>query len=87
MREFASDGCTGFLQSWRGIDLSGCCRAHDLAWWLHPGDWPAWWHSNLDLAGCIVHAGAIELGWPFLFAVTTVGAVLFATKKKDAGRG
>lgn len=87
MREFVSDGCTLFVEAWRGIDLSGCCRAHDLAWWQHPGDWLAWWHSNLDLSICFVRVGAWDIAGPALLAVTTIGAVLFATKRRNSDNG
>lgn len=73
-----SDGCTGFVDTWRGIDLLPCCEAHDLAWYSSPGDWGAWLTSNVDLGVCFVHAGAWELAIPAVLAVSTIGALLFA---------
>ena len=74
---FTSDGCTAFPEVWRGIDLTDCCYAHDLAWYDRPGDWAAWLHSNVDLAICFAGKGAWELTLPAFLAVTTIGAVLF----------
>lgn len=79
---FHSDGCTLFPDRWRGVDLYPCCYKHDLSWYAHPGDWLVWWHSNIDLAVCVAHAGATELALPFLAAVSTVGALLFAIKAR-----
>lgn len=84
--EFVTDGCTGFVNTWRGIDLLPCCQAHDLAWWEKPGDWGAWLTSNIDLGVCFAGAGAWELVLPAFAAVCTVGALLFAgviTKRKS----
>jgi hypothetical protein len=78
---FTSDGCTGFVQVWRSIDLSACCTAHDLAWYLNPGDWWAWLVSNISLAACFATAGAWELVAPAFVAVSTIGALLFFRKK------
>jgi hypothetical protein len=79
---FTSDGCTGFPEVWRSLDLSACCTAHDLAWYNHPGDWLAFLSSNLDLAVCFGRAGAYELVIPAFLAVTTIGAFLFARKRR-----
>lgn len=77
--DFLSDGCTGFVNTWRGIDLLPCCRAHDYAWFLHPGDWGVWLASNLDLSMCFAGQGAPELALPALLAVCgPIGALLFA---------
>lgn len=76
--EFSSDGCTGFPEVWRGIDLFPCCRAHDLAWFLSPGDWGRWFGSNLELGGCFIDAGAWELGVGAVLLTSTVGALMFA---------
>lgn len=76
--EFVSDGCTGFFDVWRGVDLYPCCYAHDLAWYQHPGDWVVWAQSNIDLAICVARAGAPELFIPFLIVVSSIGALLFA---------
>lgn len=78
---FASDGCTGFPEVWRGIDLSACCTAHDLAWYTHPGDWVAFALSNVELANCFAAQGAWELWGLALAAVSVIGAVLFGLKK------
>lgn len=75
---FTSDGCTGFPDTWRGIDLSTCCEVHDLAWYLNPGDWQAWLVSNLELSACFADAGAWELSIPALVATCTIGALMFA---------
>lgn len=79
---FVSDGCTGFFQSWRGVDLTACCTAHDLAWYSSPGDWSAWLTSNVDLALCFARVGVPELALPAFLAVCTVGAILFLRKRK-----
>ena len=83
--EFTSDGCTGFFDTWRGVDLQPCCTAHDLAWWQSPGDWSLWFGSNVDLGVCFYQAGVWELAIPACLAVTTIGAVLFALKRKERG--
>jgi DNA-binding transcriptional LysR family regulator len=80
---FVSDGCTGFPDVALGVDLFPCCRAHDLAWWLHPGDWSVWMASNVDLSVCFVGAGAWWLALPALFVVSTIGGLLFALKRKE----
>ena len=82
---FTSDGCTGFVDAWRSLSLSACCTAHDLAWFLRPGDWLAWLGSNIDLAGCIGASGAWELVIPVFLAVSTAGAALFAWKARRRG--
>lgn len=73
-----SDGCTGFPDVWRGIDLGPCCYAHDLAWYERPGDWLSWLQSNADLSACFARAGAWELSWPAFLVTCTVGALMFA---------
>lgn len=80
---FVSDGCTGFFQSWRGIDLSDCCLAHDLAWYNAHGDLSVFLPSNIDLAACFVGHGAWELGIPAFLAVTLIGIFLFLGKRKN----
>lgn len=80
--DFVSDGCTGFFDTWRGIDLTACCTAHDYAWYSHPGDWLVWAGSNIELGSCFVAAGTWELFVPAVVAVSTVGAVLFARNRK-----
>ncbi len=80
--DFRSDGCTGFFDTWRGIDLLPCCHAHDLAWWQSPGDWLAWATSNIELGACFVSLGAWELAAPAVVAVFTFGAFLFARKRR-----
>lgn len=82
--EFFSDGCTGFVDTWRGIDLLPCCHAHDLAWFQHPGDWGVWITSNIELGACFVSLGAWELAIPAVLAVCTVGAFLFASKRRKS---
>jgi len=77
---FVSDGCTGFPEAWRGIDLLPCCTAHDLAWFLHPGDWLVWAQSNVDLAVCFYQRGAWEVSFGGFLAVCTVGAAIFLRK-------
>lgn len=79
---FASDGCTGFFEAWRGIDLLPCCAAHDLAWFQHGGDWGVWLASNIDLGMCFATRGAWEIALPAVVAVSTIGAVLFAIKSR-----
>lgn len=79
---FQTDGCTGFPDVWRGIDLYPCCRAHDWAWFSKPGDWLAWFGSNVDLSVCFAQTGAIELAVPALVVTSTIGAALFALAKK-----
>lgn len=74
---FTTDGCTGFVDVWRSLDLSACCTAHDLAWFERPGDWWAWFVSNIELARCFGAAGAWELVIPAFLAVSTVGALIF----------
>lgn len=85
---FTTDGCTWFPETWREIDLSGCCTAHDLAWWHRPDDWLVFASSNLDLGICFVQAGAWELALPAVIAVSTIGALLFARviTSREAGR-
>lgn len=80
--DFVSDGCTWFPDVWRGIDLYPCCFRHDLWWFLHPGDWLAWAVSNINLGVCFVGAGAWELFLPALGALFTIGAAVFALKKR-----
>jgi hypothetical protein len=79
---FTTDGCTGFVNVWRSLDLSACCTAHDLAWYLRPGDWWAWLLSNLDLGVCFARVGAWELLLPAIVATSTIGAALFAGKRR-----
>ncbi|SFZ81647.1 hypothetical protein SAMN02983003_0613 [Devosia enhydra] len=74
---FETDGCTGWLNSWRGIDLYQCCVQHDRTWYDHPGDWTIWAISNLDLGRCFAMVGAWELAVPAVLATCTVGALLF----------
>ena len=85
--DFVSDGCTGFPDVWRGIDLSGCCYAHDLAWWMSDGDWQAWFTSNVDLGVCFFNAGAWEVALPGFLAITIIGAALFAAKGSGKKHG
>ena len=85
--EFFTDGCTGFFQSWRGIDLTGCCREHDFAWWSNPGDWIAWVMSIVALGLWFYRMGVWELVVPAVLVVSTIGAVLFARKPKDRANG
>ena len=80
---FDSDGCTGFVDVWRGIDLHACCLAHDLAWFTHPGDWTVWLASNVELAICFWQVGVVEVAGPAFIAVTTIGAVLFAKWSRE----
>ncbi len=75
---FASDGCTGFFDVWRGIVLRSCCVAHDLAWYERPGDWIAWAVSNVEFAACFWQAGAWEIAILAFLAVSTVGALLLS---------
>lgn len=82
LAQFTSDGCTGFVNTWRNIDLYPCCFAHDMAWYLHPGDWGVWLISNVDFGACVFRVGAYEVAFPAFFAVMTVGAVLFGFKKR-----
>ena len=77
-----SDGCTLFFQNWFGVDLTPCCYAHDLAWFLNPGNWAVWVSSNLELGACFVGVGAPELAAPAIAAVFSIGALLFATKRR-----
>lgn len=82
LAQFTSDGCTGFVNTWRNIDLYPCCFAHDMAWYLNPGDWLVWIRSNVDLGVCFVGVGAVELAVPAVILTSTVGAILFATAKR-----
>lgn len=82
LTQFTSDGCTGFVNTWRNIDLYSCCFAHDMAWYLNPGDWLVWFTSNVEFAGCVANAGALELVFPAFLAVMSVGAFLFGFKER-----
>lgn len=84
---FVSDGCTWFFNVWRGIDLTSCCVAHDLAWFNHPLDWGVFWSSNIDLAVCFAQAGAVEVAIGALIGVTVIGGLfLFPRKRKRNGQ-
>jgi hypothetical protein len=38
-RVFKSDGCTGWVDSWKGVDIYSACFLHDLKYWAgHPGE-------------------------------------------------
>jgi hypothetical protein len=38
-REFVSDGCTGWVNEWRGTSIYSACFLHDLKYWAgHPGE-------------------------------------------------
>jgi hypothetical protein len=80
--DFSTDGCTGFLDVWRGIDLYACCVQHDLAWHLHPGDWSMWFWSNVELAQCFAAVGAWEIAVFGFLVVSTAGAALFARNRR-----
>jgi hypothetical protein len=75
------DGCTGFPEVWRGIDLTACCNAHDLSWQQNM-DVGTWLGTNVDLAVCFGKAGAWELVIPAFIAVSTIGAVLYFVFRK-----
>lgn len=79
---FVSDGCTDFPEIWRGIDLTDCCYAHDLAWFNAKGDLSVFLASNLDLVNCFAAKGAVELWLPALVAVTLAGFFLFVSKRR-----
>lgn len=73
---FNSDGCTGFPDVWRGVDLTQCCNAHDLAWYQSP-DVLGWIVSNAQLSICFTQIGVFELAIPAFVAVSTIGAFLY----------
>jgi hypothetical protein len=75
--DFSSDGCTGFPEVWRGIDLTECCYEHDLAWYNSNGDLSVFLQSNIELVACFVDKGAWELWFPALVVVTVIGFFLF----------
>ena len=85
LERFGSDGCTGFFDMWRNVNIFPCCFEHDMTWYLNPGDWLTWIHSNLTLGGCFVRIGVVELAWPAVILTSTIGAFLFAggAKKKQ----
>jgi hypothetical protein len=38
-KPFKSDGCTGWVDSWHGVDIDPACFLHDLKYWAgHPGE-------------------------------------------------
>lgn len=38
-RPFVSDGCTGWVNEWNGVDIYPACFLHDLKYWAgYPGD-------------------------------------------------
>lgn len=38
-RPFSSDGCTGWVNEWKGVSLYPACFLHDLKYWAgHPGE-------------------------------------------------
>jgi hypothetical protein len=38
-RPFASDGCTGWVDEWKGISIYPACFLHDLKYWAgYPGE-------------------------------------------------
>lgn len=78
LEAFRSDGCTGFFDVWRNIDIFPCCFNHDMTWYLNPGNWGVWLQSNIDLGFCFGAAGAVELVLPAITATCTIGALLFA---------
>ena len=78
--EFISDGCTGFPEVWRGIDLTDCCYLHDLDWFNAQGDLTLFLSSNVELANCFAAKGVWELWLPALAAVTIIGIFLFLRK-------
>lgn len=81
------DGCTAFVDEWRGHDIRPCCDAHDYAWWQltniqdPPMEWwewlSSWFWSNWDLMVCFIQAGAWDVAGAAFFLVSTVGTVLF----------
>lgn len=87
MNEFVFDGCTGFFDVWRGIDLNQCCYAHDLSWYQNPGDWSVWLSSNIDLVACFYQLGVWEVAIGGAIAVFTIGALLFALPRRKKHDG
>ncbi len=75
------DGCTGFFDMWRGIDLIPCCNIHDIAW-AQDMDPAQWIQTNIDLSVCFWNLGAWELAIPAFIAVTVVGAALYWVFRK-----
>lgn len=67
----ASDGCTLWLQEWRGHDMRACCAAHDLAY--STGEPPKVF-ADLELAACISRATDDPLMAALMwFGVATAG--------------
>lgn len=82
LREFTSDGCTGFVQFWRNVSLYPCCYEHDITWYLNPGNWLVWFKSNIRLGQCFAEIQVPELSVPAIALTMTIGAILFATAKQ-----
>jgi len=68
-----TDWCTSFPETWGGVDIAPCCRAHDLAYETGAPKIAA----DIDLAACFaattgdgaaalaVFAAVLVLGGPF----------------------
>lgn len=86
LEAFRSDGCTGFFDVWRNINIFPCCFEHDMAWYLNPGNWLVWAQSNIRLGQCFWDIGVGELAVPAVLLTSTIGALLFAGWSRKAKR-
>lgn len=65
----ASDGCTLWIDAWRGRDMRACCAAHDLAYSIGA---PPKEFADLELAACVTRA----TGDPVMAAIMWLGVAL-----------
>lgn len=77
------DGCTLFVDEWRGISIRPCCDAHDEAFYFGIGLWD-FIVANYQLAVCFFEAGVWELVIPAFIATCTIGVVFYCLGTKAA---
>ena len=70
------DGCTGIPDVITGISIRHCCEIHDSTLGSTT-DWPMFDPANVAFAHCVWDAGLWWFAVPALFAVSTIGVVLF----------
>lgn len=86
------NGCTWFVDTWRGINIRPCCDEHDEAFYLGTNVVEFIW-ANIQIAICFAERGAFELSVPAFIATTLIGGLFFvagakaiATRQPSAGK-
>lgn len=71
-----SNGCTLFVDEWRGVNIRQCCDVHDEA--FHYGkNFDEFFIANFELAICFFNAGVWELVIPAFVATCTIGVCFY----------